>query len=258
MTTKRNILLTISYTGTHFCGWQKQDHADKGQAVRTVQGELEAALGKMHGKPIQVFGSGRTDSGVHAAGQAANFYSPIDSIPPENYVPALNGLLPSDIRVHESVPVPDAFHARFSTVSRTYRYFLFCGGQPPADEAPFVWAIRQYPALRVLNEMASCLSGEIDCTAFAATGDVSQSKFRYIEKAVFFWSGHRLVFEITANAFLWKMVRSIVGSLVQFEREGNNAAFFWDVLESKDRSRAGLTAPASGLFLWHIDYGDKI
>jgi tRNA pseudouridine38-40 synthase len=112
--------------------------------------------------------------------------------------------------------------------------------------------------MRVLNEMASCLSGEIDCTTFAAAGDLSQSKFRYIEKAVFFWSGRRLVFEITANAFLWKMVRSIVGSLVQFEREGNNAAFFRDTLESKDRSRAGTTAPANGLFLWHVNYGSAL
>ena len=255
MTTKRNILLTLSYNGTHFCGWQRQDRADNGKPVRSVQAELEAALEKMHREPVQVFGSGRTDSGVHAAGQAANFYSPIDSIPVENYVPALNGLLPSDIRVRESVLVPGDFHARFSTVSRTYRYFLYCGARPPAYEAPFVWAIWQYPDMRVLNEMASCLSGEIDCTTFAAAGDVSKSKFRYIEKAVFFWSGCRLVFEITANAFLWKMVRSIVGSLVQFENAGSNAAFFRDVLESKDRSRAGMTAPASGLFLWSVKYG---
>jgi tRNA pseudouridine38-40 synthase len=258
MATKRNILLILSYDGTHFCGWQRQDHADNGQPVRTVQAELEAALEKMHGEPVQVFGSGRTDSGVHAAGQAANFYSPIDSIPAENYVPALNGLLPPDICVHESILAPGDFHARFSTVSRTYRYFLYCGAHPPAYKAPFVWAIRQYPDMRVLNEMASCLSGEIDCTTFAAAGDVSQSKFRYIEKAVFFWSGRHLVFEITANAFLWKMVRSIVGSLVQFESAGNNAAFFRDALESKDRSRAGTTAPANGLFLWHVNFGTTL
>jgi tRNA pseudouridine38-40 synthase len=258
MMTKRNILLTISYAGTHFCGWQKQDHADNGQPVRTVQAELETALEKMHHEPVDVFGAGRTDSGVHAAGQAANFYSPINSIPVENYVPALNGLLPSDIRVHKSILVPGDFNARFSAISRTYRYFIYCGAPPPAYEAPFVWAIRHEPALRVLNEMASCLLGEIDCTTFSAAGDMSKSKFRYLEKAIFFWLGSRLVFEITANAFLWKMVRSIVGSLVQFESEGNGASFFRDVLESKDRSRAGQTAPAGGLFLWHINYGGKI
>jgi tRNA pseudouridine38-40 synthase len=258
MTTKRNILLTISYAGTHFCGWQKQDHADKGQPVRTVQGELEAALEKMHREPVQVFGSGRTDSGVHARGQTANFHSPIDSIPAENYVPALNGLLPPDIRVQKSVAVSDDFHARFSTVSRTYRYFLFCGCPPPAEQAPFVWSIGHYPALRTLNKMASCLSGEIDCMTFTAAGDESKSKCRSIEKAVFFWSGNNLVFEITANAFLWKMVRSIVGTLVQFERNGAGAGFFRDALEAKDRARAGMTAPANGLFLWHVSYGDKI
>ncbi len=117
----RNILLSISYDGTDFCGWQRQDFADKGKSVRTVQGELEAALEKLLKQKVKLYGSGRTDSGVHAAGQAANFFSPIDSIPPDRYVQALNSFLPHDIRINSSKEVPEEFNARFSATSRTYR-----------------------------------------------------------------------------------------------------------------------------------------
>jgi tRNA pseudouridine38-40 synthase len=102
--------------------------------------------------------------------------------------------------------------------------------------------------------MASCLSGEIDCTTFAAAGDQSLSRYRFIEKAVFFPQGNCLVFEISANAFLWKMVRSLVGTLVDFEHAGKTPGDFRAALESRDRSRAGQTAPAKGLFLWDIKY----
>ena len=97
----RNILLTVSYDGTDFCGWQRQDDVNGGEANRTVQGDLEKALEKLHKQKINVYGSGRTDSGVHALGQAANFYSPIESIPAQNYIRAINAFLPDDIRIIE-------------------------------------------------------------------------------------------------------------------------------------------------------------
>jgi len=250
----RNILLTISYDGTDFCGWQRQDYADKGKAVRTVQAEVEAALQKIHKQPVKLVGSGRTDSGVHAAGQAANFFSPIDSIPAERYVQALNAFLPPDIRVNASRAVPDDFSARFSATSRTYRYFIHCGTSPLASEMRFVWPIHRFPNISVLNEMASYLRGEIDCATFAAAGDQSLSTKRYIDNAVFYPDGEKIVFEITANAFLWKMVRSITGSLIFFEKSGKDADYFRSVLESCDRSKAGPTAPPTGLFLWNVSF----
>lgn len=253
----KNILLNISYDGTDFCGWQRQDFADKGKAVRTVQGELEAALAKLLKRKVNLYGSGRTDSGVHAAGQAANFFSPIDSIPPERYVQALNSFLPHDIRINSSREVPETFNARFSATSRTYRYFLHCGQSPLASEMRYVWPLHRYPDLRVLNEMASCLRGEIDCATFAAAGDQSLSTNRYIDNAVFYpdsTNGERIVFEISANAFLWKMVRSLTGSLVFFEKTGKDASFFKSALESRDRKRAGPTAPPNGLFLWSVSF----
>jgi tRNA pseudouridine38-40 synthase len=251
MTNKRNILLTLSYDGTRFCGWQKQGAA--GESSRTVQAEVEAALQVIHHEETPLSGSGRTDSGVHAAGQAANFFSPVDSIPVEKYPLILNNLLPPDIRVHGAAEKDAAFHARFSAASRTYRYFIRPSGTPLAHEAPFVWLLRAAPDIARLNAMAACLHGEIDCAAFAAAGDPSPSKKRFMEKAVFFAQGRNIVFEIRANAFLWKMVRSLVGTLVQFEREGRDADFR-RVLEEGDRQKAGMTAPPQGLFLWEVSF----
>lgn len=252
----RNILLTISYDGTDFCGWQRQDKADKGKPVRTVQGEIEKALEKIHKAHVNLTGSGRTDSGVHAFAQAANFFSSIDSIPEEKFTVALNSLLPSDIRIMSSKEVPEDFSARFSATSRTYRYF-FHTGNPLASEMRFVWPIYRKPNLDVLNKMASFLKGEVDCASFAAAGDKSLSTCRYIDGARFYFDEKNpeiLVFEITANAFLWKMVRTLAGSFLFFEKSGKSPEYFKEVLDAKDRSKAGPTAPANGLFLYKISF----
>ena len=243
----RNILLTISYDGTDFCGWQRQDFADKGKAVRTVQATVEEALEKLHKQKINLTGSGRTDSGVHAFAQAANFFSPVDSIPVEKYPVALNCFLPQDVRIMDAKVVPDDFCSRFSATSRVYRYFINME-KPFASETRYVWSINHKPDIKVLNEMASCLRGEIDCAAFAASGDQSLSTKRYIDNAHFFMEGRNLVFEIEANAFLWRMVRSLTGSLIHFEKTGKSPEYFKQVLESCDRKKAGPTAPATGLF----------
>lgn len=252
----RNILLTLSYDGTDFCGWQRQDKSDGGKPVRTVQGEIETALEKIHKTHIALTGSGRTDSGVHAFRQAANFFSPIDSIPVERYVPAINAFLPPDIRIVASKEVGEDFSSRFSATSRTYRYFIHTKN-PFASQMRYVWPIHHEPNLQVLNEMASHLRGELDCAAFAAAGDQSLSTCRYIEGARFFRDekdSDVIVFEICANAFLWKMVRSLTGSLIFFEKSGKDAAYFKEVLDSKDRSKAGPTAPPTGLFLYDVSF----
>lgn len=248
-----NILLTVSYDGTDFCGWQRQDKADKGKSVRTVQGELENAIEKMFRQKISVCGSGRTDSGVHAAAQAVNFFSPSDTIPEENYVRALNGLLPPDIRIMDAEKKDADFSSRFSATSRSYRYFMHTSF-PQARDMRYVWRIKRRPNLEVLNGMCSCLKGEIDCATFTAAGDQSLSTHRYLEKANFWYEGDLLVFEIEANAFLWKMVRSITGTLVQMEQKGLGPEDFRKVLESGDRKKAGITAPPTGLFLWKVNF----
>ena len=256
----RNILLTISYDGTDFCGWQRQDDKDGGEANRTVQGEVEKALEKLHKEKITLYGSGRTDSGVHAVGQAANFYSPVDSMPAENYVRALNAFLPDDVRIMEACEVPEDFSARKSATSRVYRYFISYGDTTSADNMRFTWLVKNYtPNLERLNKYCECLRGELDCSSFAASGDDSVSNNRYIDEAKFFVQKDRfgkelLVFQIEANAFLWKMVRTLTGTLVNLDKTNAPEDAMQKILEAKDRKKAGVTAPPTGLFLYEIKF----
>jgi len=254
---RRNILLRISYDGTRFHGWQKQLQRGK-ESFRTVQGEIERALALLHKHPVELFGSGRTDAGVHACGQAAHFVTDITRIKPESFIPALNSALPKDVRIMEASHVSDNLHARFSARSRTYRYFIHCGKTAFAHQLPYCWHIRREPDIDLLNSMASVLSGELDCTTFSAAGDQSKSKSRYINRAHFFIDREFLVFEISANAFLWRMVRSITGTLLHYEQQNGTKEDFEAVVRSKDRRNAGETAPPQGLFLWSIAYPQEL
>jgi len=255
----RNILLTISYDGTDFCGWQRQDH-DNDEVTRTVQGEIEAALEKIHKEKTILYGSGRTDSGVHALGQAANFYSPIDSMPVQNYQRALNAFLPEDIRIMEVKEVAEDFNARFNATSRSYRYFISFGETCSANQSRYVWHVKNYtPDLQRLNALSACLRGELDCASFAASGDQSLSTCRYIDNACFFmekdmFNRELLVFEIEANAFLWKMVRTITGTLINLDKNNADTDAMKKILDAKDRTFAGVTAPSTGLFLYQIKF----
>lgn len=249
----QNILLTISYDGTDFCGWQKQTKAGN-ETYRTVQGEIEAALQKLLKRKTELVGSGRTDSGVHAAGQIANFSSTIKNMEAENYIQALNSMLPKDVRIVNAEKVALNFNARFSSKSRTYRYFCNTQEFTLAHLTRYTWNIRYMPHLLTLNKMAQILQGEIDFTTFAASGDMSLRKSRYVEKAFFFMQNEMLVFEITANAFLWRMVRSLVGTMIELEKKGGTEHEFAEILHACDRKKAGFTAPAQGLFLWKVSY----
>ena len=147
---RRNILLRVSYDGTHFHGWQKQLQHGK-ESFRTVQGEIERALALLHKHPVELFGSGSTDAGVHACGQAAHFFTDIARIKPDRFVPALNSALPQDVRIMEATHVSDNLHARFSARSRTYRYFIRCGKTAFAHKLPYCWHIRREPDINLLN-----------------------------------------------------------------------------------------------------------
>lgn len=256
----RNILLTISYDGTDFCGWQRQDDVNGGEAERTVQGEIEKALEKIHKQKTLIYGSGRTDSGVHALGQAANFYSPIETIPAENYVRALNAFLPEDVRIMAAKEVPEEFNSRKSATSRVYRYFISIDDIVAANNTRFTWCVKNYiPNITRLNKYCECLKGELDCSSFAASGDDSVSNFRYIDDAHFFiqkdiWGKDVLVFQIEANAFLWKMVRTLTGTLVNLDKNNASEDSMEKILKAKDRTKAGVTAPPTGLFLYEIKW----
>ncbi|MDR0457359.1 MAG: tRNA pseudouridine(38-40) synthase TruA [Treponema sp.] len=256
----RTIKLLIAYDGTDFCGWQRQ----AGQ--RTVQAVIETALEQMHRHPVTLTGAGRTDSGVHAAGQAAGFRTDIETIKPNRFVPALNGLLSPDVRILESCEVQPDFHARFDARKRTYRYYFICGRQALPHESRYALQLWHSPRIELLNAYCRLLLGERDCSIFAASersgasgksgsDDTGKSRSRYISHAAFFTDGSRLVFEISANAFLWKMVRSIAGTFLHYEERDTPPELLRDIIASGSRDCAGPTLPPQGLFLWKVDYG---
>ena len=247
----RNIKLVLAYDGTDFCGWQKQ--AGK-NSRRTVQEVIEKALEKMHSHPVAVTGSGRTDSGVHAAGQAANFLTDIAGIPPERFAPALNSLLPQDVRILNAVEVCSDFNARFDAKKRTYRYFFISGRPALPHECRYALYVRQLPHIKLLNAYCRLLRGECCCSVFAGAGDSSLSRSRHIYNAVFFTEHNRIVFEISANAFLWKMVRSVAGTFIHYGLRGTEPEQLKNIIGSGDRSLAGPTLPPHGLFLWNVSF----
>lgn len=249
----RRIVLTLSYDGTDFQGWQIQK---KG---RSVQGEIQKALVKLHqGDEIKLTGSGRTDSGVHATGQVAHFDTGLASIPSERFRDALNSLLSHDIRVLDSqlAPYPD-FHTRFDAHRRMYKYYISNKEVCAAHVYNYTWLTRKTLDLAILNEMAEVITGIHDFTTFTSAQDQSKSRVREIFSAGFSREGEMIVFHIAGNAFLWKMVRSLTGTFLHYCDNGYKADKIKEILEARDRSLAGPTAPARGLFLTKVNYGSQ-
>ena len=181
-------------------------------------------------------------------------------MPAENYVRAINAFLPDDVRFLSAKEVPEDFSARKSATSRVYRYFIAAGDTTSADNMRFSWLVKNYkPNLERLNKYCECLHGELDCSSFAASGDDSISNNRYIDDAKFFlqkdrWGNDLLVFQIEANAFLWKMVRTLTGTLVNLDKTSAPEDAMQKILEVRDRKKAGVTAPPTGLFLYEIKF----
>lgn len=245
----RNILLTLAYDGTGFHGWQVQ------RELRTVQGELERALGRLHGRRVVVYAAGRTDTGVHADGQCVNFESEMDSIPAERFRDAVNRFLPFDVRVLESREMPYGFHARYDALARTYLYYLLVSPVQVPRHRNYCHRIRYAPDIALANRMAAHLIGEHDFSSLGMSPVDGGHCIRRVESAAFFPRPPFLVFQITANAFLWKMVRTIVGTILASEPCGEAA--FVDILHARDRTRAQLAAPGRGLVLHKVRYHES-
>jgi tRNA pseudouridine38-40 synthase len=245
----RNIRVSVAYDGTDFVGWQSQ------ASGRSVQAVLEAALAEIHKRPLRIYGAGRTDSGVHAAGQVFNFYSSLETIPVERYASALNRLLPADVRALGSGGAGESFNARRDARFREYRYYLYPGRLIPPWLRRYCWGTA-LPCLRGMNAMASFLTGVHDFSSFAAAGDTNPAKVKEIFSAVFYPESPFVVFRITGSAFLWRMVRNIVGTIIRLARDGAGAEVFRDILEARERPREGMSAPARGLFLHKVLYED--
>ncbi|MCX7788338.1 MAG: tRNA pseudouridine(38-40) synthase TruA [Spirochaetes bacterium] len=245
---RRNIRVVLAYDGTDFFGWQNQKEG------RTVQAVVEQALAKIHKHPVHVHAAGRTDSGVHAAGQVINFFTDLSSIPSEKFTPALNSILPFDVRALVSEEVDESFHARFDARLREYRYYIYPQPIVPPYFRRYCHWIAYRPHLGRLNRMASYIVGTHDFTSFSALGDPNPSKVRTVQSAAFFPQGPFLVFRITGTSFLWHMVRNLVGTFLMLDQEERPPEQIREILEAKDRDLAGDTAPASGLFLHRVIY----
>ncbi|OHD59378.1 MAG: tRNA pseudouridine(38-40) synthase TruA [Spirochaetes bacterium GWF1_60_12] len=240
--------MTMSYDGSDFAGWQRQ--LDR----RSVQGELEKALRTMHGHDVSVTAAGRTDSGVHAIGQVVHFHTDIASIPAAKFRVALNKLMPVDVRVVEAAATRLDFHARFDARLRRYKYYIRACTPPLPHLDRYAWRLDHQPDLGRLNRLAACLRGELDCTAFSSARDEHENRHRYLHHATFYMEQDALVFDVAANAFLWHMVRSLVGTLVELDRAGAPDDAMQAILRSGERRQAGVTAPPHGLFLWQVEY----
>jgi tRNA pseudouridine38-40 synthase len=244
----RNIKLLIEYDGTNYQGWQVQPQGP------TIQGILEEKLGLLTGQPVQLFGSGRTDSGVHALGQVAHFRTQ-SQMGIHTLQRALNGLLPSDIVIQKVEEADPGFHARKHSKSKIYEYRILNRNLRSVFHRGYVWHIPQKLNLAEMKKATQDLIGEHDFSAFRTLGSPTRTTVRRVIRAE--WKGGQdglIRFEIEANGFLKQMVRSIIGTLVEIGKGRMKAADIRKILSSKDRKEAGPTAPARGLFLKEVKY----
>ena len=247
----RNLKLTIAYDGTEFVGWQVQ------RTGRTVQGVIQDALKSMHRAPVTVYAAGRTDSGVHADGQVINFRTTIDSIPSTEYHIALNSFLPRDVRAVMSAEVPDSFHARYSATRRVYRYYYALGDVLHPRRRAFAVRLRHRPCLQRLNRLSAPLIGSHDFTTFTLPRETSRSRVREVYSAGFFPLHGQLIFEISGSGFLWRMVRSVVGTLLELDKRQAEPNEMVRRLAACNRAEAGACAPSAGLVLHYVEYPDE-
>lgn len=220
----------------------------------TIQEVLESRLEIILGGPIKTRASGRTDAGVHARGQVINFYGRT-SLEPEEIQRALNSLLPGDIVVLQAQEVADAFHARFSASAKTYEYRILNRAAPSALERRFAWHIRKPLEGSAMIKCLESIIGLHDFSAFMGAGSSVNSTERCVFRAVLDAPDtHHLVFSFEANGFLKHMVRNLVGTLVEVGKGRHTPEGFEGILASRDRRRAGMTAPAHGLYLVSVRY----
>ncbi len=245
--TTRNIRLLLEYDGTPFLGWQVQPQGP------TVQEALETALRHLTGEPVAVHGSGRTDAGVHALGQVANFHtaSPLSA---EAFRGALNSALRPAIAVVVADEVPHDFHSRFSAVGKTYRYRVFNRDVPSPLEVRRSWHVHTQLDIESMSASATQLIGEKDFSSFQASGCSASSPVRSLRRCTVGAEGPVVTFELEADGFLRHMVRNIVGTLVDIGRGRFAPTDLPGILAARNRPAAGRAAPPWGLYLASVSY----
>jgi tRNA pseudouridine38-40 synthase len=243
----RNIRLDLEYDGTGYHGWQRQKN------LPTLQETIESALARLTGERVMLTGSGRTDAGVHAVNQVANFLT-TSAIPLQGFLHGLNSLLPADIAVLAARDVPLDFHARRSARHKTYAYHLLNRPVRSPLHRRFAWHLTAPLDPEALAAAAQVLVGEHDFAAFQASGSSVRSTRRRVLAASWRHADGRHTFTISATGFLRGMVRSLVGTMVQIGLDKRPLHDLTALLATPDRRQTGPTAPPQGLFLMEVAY----
>jgi tRNA pseudouridine38-40 synthase len=241
----RNIKLVLEYDGTDFVGWQIQ------ASGRSVQQDVTNGLRQILGEDVSLIGAGRTDSGVHARGQVANFHT-VSLLDPPSILNGLNGVLPQDIRVHSCEDVNEDFHARYSARERVYRYYLSL--ERMAIGRFYSWSVPYDLDIDLMNDAAGTIVGEHSFESFCKNGSEVDHYRCIIYRSGWVRSGTMLTYEVGGNRFLRAMVRLLVGTMVDVGRGFMPAAAFQEVLAAKGRQRVGMAAPPQGLILEEVKY----
>ena len=245
----RNLKMTLAYVGTHFAGWQVQP------GRRTIQGVLEDRLSRMLQERVRVAGAGRTDAGVHARGQVANFLTE-SRIPLDGLRRGLNARLPEEIRVLEVEEAPEGFQARAGARSKEYRYRIACAEVVSPFDAPFVACVRGRLDAGAMSEAAGLLLGRHDFRSFTPAKNPAERTTRTILLSRADRQGDLLEYRVRADGFLQHMIRTLIGTLIQIGRQHRPASAILDVLQARDRRAAGPCAPARGLVLERVFYDE--
>jgi tRNA pseudouridine38-40 synthase len=248
----RTIKLTVAYDGTGYVGWQRQAIGE------SIQGLLEDALSKIDGRAVTVHGAGRTDAGVHAVGQVASARL-LSAHDDATLMRALNANLPGAVRVFDVRTMPDDFHARFSATGKVYEYRIWNGAAVPPVLRLYTWHVPQPLDVALMRHAAAAIVGQHDFAAFQGAGSTTHTSVRRVIAAQWLTGADgSLVFEIAGEGFLRYMVRSLAGTLVEIGHRRRRADDMARLLETRDRTAAGRTAPAEGLFLVKVEYhGDR-
>ncbi len=247
----QRVALVIQYAGTHLYGWQKQPQG------RTVQSEVENAIADVLGQSANVYGAGRTDSGVHAAAQVAHFDNP-SVIPATRWASVLNSRLPDDILIRAAAEVDDRWHARFSATYRRYRYSIYTAKQPNLFVRPYSWHYYHEPlGVEQMQAAISPMLGTHHLAAFHRTDSGRSHSWVEVQDVCCHRRGDFIHIEIQANGFLYGMVRLLMGLLVQVGTGDISVAEFTDIWQSEQRDRVRHSAPAKGLCLLRVGYPDS-
>ncbi|MFH2138851.1 MAG: tRNA pseudouridine(38-40) synthase TruA [Candidatus Omnitrophota bacterium] len=248
----RNILLKIEYDGTNYQGWQTQRKRGKTRFV-TIQETIEKVLSQVLQENVNLISSGRTDSGVHAKEQVANFNT-YSEIPLKKIKIALNSLLPEDIRIKAICLAGKDFHARYCAKSKTYRYAIINREYNSVFDRSWVVQISRKLDIKAMQEEAKTLIGRHDFKSFQASDKIHRNSIRTIKKLLVRKRNNYILIDVEADGFLYNMVRNIVGTLLEVGKGKFEKGAVKRILKSKDRSQAGPTAPAKGLCLLKVNY----